>query len=331
MTPMPPLTAERDPPAPDPELTMPASRNSAFPRITVITPNLNGGAYLEQALCSVIDQGYENLEYIVVDGGSVDESVPVIQHYEEEISWWQSKADKGVGDAINQAVKRATGEWVLVVNADDLLLPGALHEAAKHLSATKADWCIGHLQRIGKSDGQIGRVTATAADSLESYLMNDGGYLPIQGSFFRRSLFEAHGGFDATFRFATGYEMSCRLIADGVRPEIMNLCVAAHRDDDASVSSQRVMQHGEEYIEIAERYGDQLEMKQRYALWKNCDERRRIYALAEAESKASDSRRFLWQQLLKRPWWLVADHYRETLLAGVAHPVEAKGKRKRAA
>ena len=92
-----------------------------LPRITVITPSLNQAEFLERAICSVLDQGYENLEYIVMDGGSCDNSAEIIRLYEEDLTFWQSAPDEGPADAINQAIRRATGDIIAVLNADDPL------------------------------------------------------------------------------------------------------------------------------------------------------------------------------------------------------------------
>lgn len=293
-------------------------------RITVITPNLNQGRYLERAICSVIDQGYDNLEYLVIDGGSDDESVPLIQHYDDEIAYWRSQRDSGPVDAINHGLRRSTGDIICILSADDILLPGALEAAAAAMAGSDApQWIVGHGQRIGSHDEPIAQVNAAPAASLEDYLMHDSGYLPMAGAFFRRSLFERFGPFDPEMRYAFGYEMNCRLLAQRIAPTIIPQRVIGHREHVGSLSARHTLQLGREHITAAEMYADALPLRQRYALWCNCDERRRIYALAEAEAKLSDARRFLWQQLLKRPWWLASEHYRQTLLHGIDHPVAA--------
>ncbi len=283
------------------------------PRITVITPSLNQGRYLERAICSVLDQGYENLQYLVIDGGSSDESVALIHHYDDRIAYWQSRPDRGPGDAINQALAMATGDYVCILPADGVLLPGSLHAVAERLKG--ADWYVGHCQRIDADDEPLGRWVAEAAE-LGEYLTLDAGLLPSAASFFHRGLIEAHGGLDHSSRFAFGYELSCRLLAAGVEPTLLPIDVSAHREPRRTRTMAHVLQEGEEYIVAAERYADRLPLTQRHALLTNCVERRRIYAMAKEECVVSDTRRFLWQQLLKRPWWLGSDRYRQTLLDG---------------
>lgn len=102
-----------------------------LPRITLITPSFNQGKYIEQTILSVLEQGYPNLEYIIMDGGSSDETVEIIRKYANKISYWESKPDKGQSDAINKGLQRATGDVFNWLNSDDILEKGALHEVGK--------------------------------------------------------------------------------------------------------------------------------------------------------------------------------------------------------
>ena len=97
------------------------------PRITMVTPSLNQGAYLERAMQSVLSQRYPNLEYLVMDGGSTDQSLAIIGRHAHELAHWEHQPDRGVGHALNKGFARATGEIFGWLNADDVLLPGALH------------------------------------------------------------------------------------------------------------------------------------------------------------------------------------------------------------
>jgi len=114
---------------------MPAASSSSLPRITIITPSYNQAEFLQQCIASVVSQDYPNLEYFIMDGGSQDSSVEIIQKYAARypgVIRWQSKKDGGQAAAINTALSRATGDIVAYLNSDDWYLPGSLHTVARY-------------------------------------------------------------------------------------------------------------------------------------------------------------------------------------------------------
>ncbi len=102
-----------------------------IPRITIITPSFNQGQYLEATIKSVLDQNYPNLEFIIMDGGSKDNSVEVIRRYKKRLTYWESRPDRGQTHAINKGLAMATGDIINWLNSDDLLSPGALRQLAQ--------------------------------------------------------------------------------------------------------------------------------------------------------------------------------------------------------
>ena len=108
---------------------------------------------------------------------------------------------------------------------------------------------------------------------------------------------------------------------------MIDLILATKREHKESRSALNVIAMGVEYIDAAIRYGEKLPSKHRFALWQSCDERRRIYAIAASQIAVSESRKFLWQQLLRRPWWLGSAKYRTSLLRGVTQPIELPTRR----
>lgn len=99
-----------------------------YPRLTIITPSYNQGQFLEQTILSVLQQGYPNLEYIVIDGGSSDGSVEIIKRYSKYLAYWVIEKDAGQADAINKGIKRSTGEIIGWINSDDVYVQGAFNK-----------------------------------------------------------------------------------------------------------------------------------------------------------------------------------------------------------
>ena len=108
---------------------------SDFPLVTIVTPSYNQGRFLEATLLSVLDQDYSNIEYLVVDGASVDGSVEIIRRYAERLTWWVSEKDSGQSAAINKGFQRARGEIIGWLNSDDLYQPGAVTAAVAALQS----------------------------------------------------------------------------------------------------------------------------------------------------------------------------------------------------
>ncbi len=108
-----------------------------FPKISIITPSYNQGCFLKNTIMSILDQGYPNLEYIICDGGSTDNSVDIIKKYENKITFWCSEKDNGQTDAINKGMKKATGDIVGWINSDDVLLPGSLFQIANFFAKNR--------------------------------------------------------------------------------------------------------------------------------------------------------------------------------------------------
>jgi len=97
-----------------------------LPKISIVTPSYNQGEFLEKTICSILDQNYPNLEYVIIDGGSTDGSKKIIKKYEKYLAHWESVADRGQSHAINKGFARTNGQVMAWLNSDDILRPGAL-------------------------------------------------------------------------------------------------------------------------------------------------------------------------------------------------------------
>jgi glycosyltransferase involved in cell wall biosynthesis len=132
------------------------------PRISVITPSYNQAAYVEQTICSVVGQGYRNLEYIVIDGGSTDGSVDIIRKYQNRLAYWVSENDRGQVHAINKGLQRASGDILAYLNSDDYYLDGALARVADCFSRhPDVDLLHGRCRVVDRDGMKVGERTGS--------------------------------------------------------------------------------------------------------------------------------------------------------------------------
>jgi GT2 family glycosyltransferase len=188
---------------------------SSYPRISIITPSFNQGDFIEEAILSVLSQEYPNLEYLIIDGGSTDSSLSVLQKYDTKLTWC-SEPDQGQTDAINKGLRRATGSIVGYLNADDLLLPGALKKAAEaFMDNPQAWWVTGKCRIVDEENREIRRPitayknTLLRWNSFSFLLMTN--YISQPATFWRREALEAAGYLDEGLRYVMDYEYWLRL------------------------------------------------------------------------------------------------------------------------
>jgi glycosyltransferase involved in cell wall biosynthesis len=127
-------------------------KNINWPKISIVTPTYNYGHLIEETILSVIKQNYPNLEYIVIDGNSKDNTVDMIKKYEDHISYWISEKDTGQPSAINKGIAKCTGEIFNWLNSDDYLEKGALYTIAKTFVDSKADVVAGKVRYFDEKD-----------------------------------------------------------------------------------------------------------------------------------------------------------------------------------
>jgi glycosyltransferase involved in cell wall biosynthesis len=118
--------------------------NVIWPKLTIVTPSYNQGEFIEETIRAVLLQNYPNLEYIIMDGGSTDNSVEIIKKYSPWLSYWQSEKDRGQGHAINQGFSLATGDYMTWINSDDYYLIETFFKVIKKFIKTKASFVYGY-------------------------------------------------------------------------------------------------------------------------------------------------------------------------------------------
>jgi glycosyltransferase involved in cell wall biosynthesis len=178
--------------------------------VSIVTPSFNQSQYLEETIRSVLLQGYPDLEYIVIDGGSSDGSLEIIKKYEPWLAYWVSQPDRGQSHALNKGFGRATGEIYAWLNSDDTYQPNGLNIAARHLVQRPAAGMVyGHANVIDPQGLLITTWLASKFHLKEQLFQYQ--YIPQQSAFFRRTAFEQVGAIDETFYYTMDYDLWLRL------------------------------------------------------------------------------------------------------------------------
>jgi len=185
------------------------SKNSSYPKISIVTPSYNQGKFLERTILSILNQNYPNLEFIIIDGGSTDESLKIIKKYEKYLSYWVSEKDRGQSDALNKGFKMTTGEIIGWQNSDDIYLPGAFDKVAKFFKEnSKIDIVYGNRFDIDEDDNIIGESRFVRFSKI--VYQYDGLPFGTQSLFWRRALFSKIGYLDVELHFSMDYEYFLR-------------------------------------------------------------------------------------------------------------------------
>ena len=226
-----------------------------LPKISIITPSYNQAQYIEQTILSVLEQGYENLEFIIIDGGSNDGSVDVIRKYENQLHYWITEKDRGQAHALNKGLAQATGDIVAYLNSDDLYLPGAFAAVGKFFQEhPDCDWLCGDTLMFGEGRDDevvVANVPRSAAQALSwAYTA------PQPGMFWKRELL--HEGFAERWRYCFDHELYVRLLLAGHKCEHLPQTLAAYRLHVASKTVAEGDLFDREFDQIAEIYEPQL-------------------------------------------------------------------------
>jgi glycosyltransferase involved in cell wall biosynthesis len=214
-----------------------------LPRISVVTPSFNQGPFIERTIRSVLDQGYPNLEYIIIDGGSTDETVSIIRRYADRLAYWVSEPDRGQTHAINKGMAVATGDIVAYLNSDDYYLPGAFNAVGRYaVNHPECDILHGKCDIVDVSGtfirSQVGRIN-DLTEGLDLWDVWWGGRNFVQPEvFWTRRVAERVGQFREDLHWVMDYDYWARILQAGGKVGFIDESLAAFRIHPQQKSTQ---------------------------------------------------------------------------------------------
>lgn len=203
-----------------------------YPKISIVTPSYNQAEFLEYTIRSVLDQGYPNLEYIVIDGGSTDGSVDIIKKYADRITYWVSEKDKGQYDAINKGFSHSTGDIMGWINSSDLYYPWTFKIIAEIFeNISEAEWIMGVPTHLSKGNAPQ-RVGFPKAKNIYDVIKGDYKWIQQESVFWKRNLWNKAGGqLDIKIKYAEDFNLWLKFFKHA-RLYYVNTILAAFRYHD---------------------------------------------------------------------------------------------------
>jgi glycosyltransferase involved in cell wall biosynthesis len=236
-----------------------AVMNAASAPISIVTPSYNQAPFIEATIRSVLAQGYPNLEYMVLDGGSTDGSVDIVRKYANQLAFWVSEPDGGQAQAVNRGFAHATGTLLTWINSDDLLLPGALALAAQAHRAHPEAILLGDVVHFSDHE-RLAFVIHQHNVSLENLVAHwRADWVWNQpGTFVPRSVWERIGRLDEGLRYTFDREWMCRALGAGVPVVYLGQLLAAFRMHPGSKTMGETTQWGQEQLMVTRRYAHRV-------------------------------------------------------------------------
>jgi glycosyltransferase involved in cell wall biosynthesis len=213
----------------------------------------NGARFIEETIRSIVYQGYPNLEYIVVDGGSSDGTVEIIRKYESHISWWVSRRDRGVYDALNNGFAHSTGDIMGWLNASDLLHTNGLFVVGSVFASLRAvEWLTGRPTRFNPN-GMTVDIRNLPSWSRYRFLAGANKYIQQESTFWRRSLWDKAGGeLNAAYRDVGDFDLWVRFFRHA-RLYSVDALIGGYRFHPDAISAMDIERYNERCDKIIER------------------------------------------------------------------------------
>ncbi len=291
---------------------LPASvpEGSAWPRISIITPSFNQGQFIEETIRSVLLQGYPDLEYFVIDGGSTDQTLDVIGKYKQWLTHWVSEPDSGQSHAINKGLRQVTGGIWGWINSDDWLMPGSLSLIADAHRQNLRALIAGDVLNFWTGSGREELIRQSEIE-LRKFVefWNRDGHWHQPGIFFPTYLRDEVGLLDEGLRYLFDYDFLCRALT--IAPvHYLRQTVACFRlhDDSKTVSQGDLFLF--ELCRITQRYWHHLPEVDRAGYERHAAGLLFCTGCQRLLYGRPDALRFIGEGLKTHPWWAVSSALR---------------------
>ncbi|TVX97072.1 glycosyltransferase family 2 protein [Cohnella terricola] len=225
-----------------------------YPLVTIVTPSYNQGQFIEATIQSVLNQNYPNLEYLIIDGGSSDNTLEIIKKYDGKLKWISEK-DKGQSDAINKGFKMASGEIVAWLNSDDTYEPGAIEAAVKYFEAHKDVALVyGEGDIIDREGNKVKRFIGTQAFDLWTLIhMSD--YIMQPATFFKRDALYSVGYLEEKLNWCMDWDLWIKL-ASKHEVGYINQVLANSREYEDTKTSTGGWKRFRELVSLMRKHGN---------------------------------------------------------------------------
>lgn len=198
-----------------------------LPKISIITPSFNQGQFIEETILSVINQNYPNLEYIIIDGGSTDNTVEIIKKYENKINYWISEKDSGQSEAINKGINKTTGQILTWLNSDDVYLPNTLIKIAEEF-LKQPQLGLLHGKTVVFGENLKDRIVGGDTD-IPQYQYLATMKFPQPSSFFSKEALDAIGPVSNHLHFGMDFELVAKLVLQDFKIQHSNDIFSRYR------------------------------------------------------------------------------------------------------
>lgn len=288
----------------------------AWPKITVVTPVYNSAAFIEETIRSVLLQGYPQLEYIVIDGGSTDGTVEVIRRYAPWLTFWCSEADRGQSHALNKGFARATGDWLAWLNADDTYLPNALAQVA--LTACRepsTHWIVGVLRFVDAQGALAGLAAPTPFAEVGQPAQWQAGawmahvcfraaglYRPQPSSFWSRVAHVAVGPLDENLHYSMDLDHWGKLAHANFTPMLIAAELANFRMHNSQKSANGELRFMVDELAIVDKWLQQLTGAE-YATMATYRQWLQQVMVQQQQALVVERKQRHWQRLMRNPYY----------------------------